>query len=157
VRNGAQRIGRGLAVACAFALSGMFMTSGFASEAAAAAAQATPIRCNPLVAGMTRRTSSITLSCRDRVDVLSRLTWTSWKPSAAIGHGTFVYTSCDPKCASGERRTTHALVRLSRPVEKEGIMAFTRVRVTFTDAVGNRVVKVYRAAVLPRARSAGRS
>lgn len=137
---------KSVVAACALALAWISIVAGPAPVALAASpVQASPVLCNELVAGMTRRTSSFTLSCRDRVDVLSRLTWTSWKRAIAQGHGTFTYTSCDPKCASGERRTTHASVRLSRPVKKEGGRAFTRVRVSYTDAVGNRIVKVYRA------------
>jgi len=131
-------------------------TVGLPQAQAAEPLKVTPVVCNQLVAGMTRRTSSFTLSCRDRVDVLSRLAWTSWRKADATGHGTLTYTNCEPKCAAGERRTTHATVRLSQPVEGQGGRVFTRVRVTFTDAVGNRVVKVYRAVATGGTRGAAR-
>lgn len=101
--------------------------------------------CDQFGASLTFKPTSFSLSCEDRDGLLTRLTWDSWRKVRADGHGTFSYNTCQPSCASGQRRTTHASVSLTRPTEQKGREVFTRVTVRFTDAVGNRVTKRYRA------------
>jgi len=101
--------------------------------------------CDQFGASLSIRPTSFSLSCEDRDGLLTRLSWESWRKGRANGHGTFNYNTCQPSCASGQRRTTHASVSLTRPTEQKGREVFTRVTVRFTDAVGNRVTKRYRA------------
>lgn len=101
--------------------------------------------CDQFGASLSIRPTSFSLSCEDRDGLLTRLSWESWRKGRANGRGTFNYNTCQPSCASGQRRATHASVSLTRPTEQQGSRVFTRVTVRFTDAVGNRITKRYRA------------
>jgi hypothetical protein len=59
------------------------------------------------------RPSSITLACADNGWGIQDLTWTSWTPSAATGHGMFWDKLCQPSCAAGQIGTYPVAVRLS--------------------------------------------
>ena len=119
---------------------------GAAGPASAADRNVTEVVvCDQFGASLSIRPTSFSLSCEDRDGLLTRMTWESWRKGGANGHGTFSYNACQPSCASGQRRATHATVSLTRPRKQKSSRVFTRVTVRFTDAVGNRVTKRYRA------------
>jgi hypothetical protein len=62
---------------------------------------------------LTIRPSGITLACADNGWGVQDLTWTSWTPSAAAGHGMFWDKLCQPNCATGKIGTYPVAVRLS--------------------------------------------
>ena len=62
---------------------------------------------------LTIRPSSITLACADNGWGIQDLTWTSWTPSAATGHGMFWDKLCKPSCADGKIGNYPVAVRLS--------------------------------------------
>lgn len=45
--------------------------------------------------------STITISCADAGVAITKITWSSWKQSAAQGKGTLTVNTCEPTCAAG--------------------------------------------------------
>lgn len=58
-----------------------------------------------------RQPTSIGFSS-DSSNILTHLTWTSWGPTSAVGHGTLGVDSCLPNCAQGTVTQVPATVRL---------------------------------------------
>ncbi len=59
-----------------------------------------------------REPSTIGFS-RDSSNIVSHLTWSSWGPTAAVGHGTLGLNNCKPNCATGTVTQVSATVGLS--------------------------------------------
>lgn len=50
---------------------------------------------------------------RDSTNIVDHLTWTSWGPSTALGHGELGLNNCQPNCATGTVTKVPATIRLS--------------------------------------------
>lgn len=71
---------------------------------------------------------------RDSSLSLSGLRWTSWADRASgTGHATI--NLCDPDCATGASVKTPVTVTLSAPQQACGHEFYTKMQLTFTDAV----------------------
>jgi hypothetical protein len=78
--------------------------------------------------------SSIVLNCADFGKVLSRLHWSSWTTTKAMGNGYLTIKQCVPNCATGGRGSYIAKrVVLSKPGKcyKQSHLAFKQASVTY--------------------------
>lgn len=62
-----------------------------------------------------RKPSTIAFS-RDSSNIVQHLTWSSWGPTTAAGHGTVALDNCQPNCAQGSVTQVAATVDLSSVV-----------------------------------------
>ena len=79
---------------------------------------------------------TFTLTCADANDVLTSLSWVSWR-NVAFGSGTERVNSCIPSCAAGHFHSYHALITLWRPRARghgTGQLKFTRLTEVYTGA-----------------------
>jgi hypothetical protein len=79
---------------------------------------------------------SFTLTCADANDVLTSLSWVSWR-NVAFGSGTERINSCIPNCAAGHFHSYHALITLWRARPRghgTGQLKFTRLTEVYTGA-----------------------
>jgi hypothetical protein len=79
---------------------------------------------------------SFVLTCADANDVLTSLSWVSWR-NVAFGSGTERVNSCIPSCAAGHFHSYHALITLWRPRARghgTGQLKFTRLTEVYTGA-----------------------
>ena len=79
---------------------------------------------------------SFTLTCADANDVLTGLSWVSWR-NVAFGSGTERINSCIPNCAAGHFHSYHALITLWRAQPRghgTGQLKFTRLTEVYTGA-----------------------
>jgi hypothetical protein len=53
----------------------------------------------------------------DSSNVVTKLTWSSWAPTAAVGHGMWGQDNCQPNCARGTVTQVPATIRLSDVVD----------------------------------------
>jgi hypothetical protein len=53
----------------------------------------------------------------DSTAFLSRMRWTTWSGTEAVGTGTYKLDDCNPNCAAGHVYPVAAVVTLSRPVK----------------------------------------
>lgn len=51
----------------------------------------------------------------DSGNIVSGISWTSWGPQEAVGHGTWTYQDCVPNCAAGSQTPYPATLTLSDP------------------------------------------
>jgi hypothetical protein len=51
----------------------------------------------------------------DGGNIISGISWTSWEPEQAVGHGTWTAQNCVPDCASGSETPYPATITLSNP------------------------------------------
>ena len=66
---------------------------------------------------------------------LERLRWSHWGSRVTQGSGVDAIKTCTPDCASGPTSYYPVRVEGNGLSELEGVMTYTRVRVTYTDAV----------------------
>ena len=79
---------------------------------------------------------SFTLTCADANDVLTGLSWVSWR-NVAFGSGTERINTCMPNCAAGHFHSYRALITLWRPRARghgTGQLKFTRLTEVYTAA-----------------------
>jgi hypothetical protein len=53
----------------------------------------------------------------DSTTFLSKMTWTSWSGTEAVGTGTYKIDDCNPNCAAGHVYSVATMVTLSQPVK----------------------------------------
>lgn len=58
-----------------------------------------------------RKPSTIDIS-GDASNIVGHLTWSSWGPAIAVGHGSLAVNNCQPNCAQGTITQTPATIRL---------------------------------------------
>lgn len=62
------------------------------------------------------RPMAIIVACADANFYVTRISWSQWRPTRAIGVGTAHVNDCTPNCAAGHFHTFRVAVRLSRVV-----------------------------------------
>jgi hypothetical protein len=79
---------------------------------------------------------SFILTCADANDLLTNLSWVSWR-DVAFGSGTERVNSCTPNCAAGHFHSYPALITVWRPRARghgTGQLKFTRLTEVYTGA-----------------------
>lgn len=77
----------------------------------------TPVMLIQAAGGQTRSyvRPTATYYSGDSSNIVDKLTWTSWGPTGAVGHGTWREESCVPDCASGSITAVPATLILGAP------------------------------------------
>jgi hypothetical protein len=76
--------------------------------------------------------SSIVLNCGSGGGTASRLAWSQWTTTKAVGRGTVNLLNCVPNCASGQDVAYQISLTLSEPVRAaSGARYFTRITLSF--------------------------
>lgn len=85
---------------------------------ATTAPAATPVMMVTTPAGQTHsyvRPTTVYFS-GDSTNIVDKVTWTTWGPAGAVGHGTWGQESCVPNCASGSVTDVATTLTLGSPV-----------------------------------------
>lgn len=83
------------------------------------------------------RPADFLLACGDGNNRLTKLRWSNWGPTSAMGRGLDVVNDCQPYCAAGKFHSYPVTVRLDRPEtwkKHPELKHFTRMQLVYTDS-----------------------
>ena len=69
--------------------------------------------------------------CADLGQNFTKISWSSWSETSAVGSATVETNLCDPTCSAGKYDTTTATITLDKPIKTFGKQVYSRLTVKY--------------------------
>jgi hypothetical protein len=75
--------------------------------------------------------SEYTPYCADLGQDFTKIKWSSWSDSQAVGKASVITNLCDPTCSAGKYETTTATITLTKPIKAVGQVVFSKLQINY--------------------------